>query len=73
MALTITRVFHKPDGGQTRTTVERHPHAGDGAQAKELLEKHVGNYPESGYDPEEGYWAKDTEGRRYTFSTTAST
>lgn len=69
MALVITKVFHKPDGGVTRTEVERHPGAGDGHQAKMLLEKHLKQYPESGHD-KDGPWARDADGRRYTFDVT---
>jgi hypothetical protein len=67
MPTIITRVFHKPEGGVNRKVVERDTRAGsDGHLVVTMIEKHLKQYPESGRD-ENGYWARDAEGRRYTF------
>jgi hypothetical protein len=67
MGLVLYRVYDKPDGGQTRTPVERIA-GGDGQQEMALIEKHLKQYPKSGWDDKIGHWAEDAEGRRYTFS-----
>jgi hypothetical protein len=63
MPISIWRIYQKPDGGVTRTSVETHA-SGDPAA---LLKKHLEKYPEQGQD-KDAYWARDAEGKRYTFN-----
>jgi hypothetical protein len=62
----IIRIGHKPNGG-TRTLVSYKKH--DGQQAIAEIEKLLKDYPESGWSDVEGPWARDAEGRKYTFAT----
>ena len=63
MPISIWRIYQKPDGGMTRTSVETHASSDPVA----LLKKHLEKYPEQGQD-KDGYWARDAEGKRYTFN-----
>jgi hypothetical protein len=61
----IVRVLRRPDGTVNRTVLDHRAH--DGQQAITEIKKLIEAYPEHGYAPEEGYWARDAAGNKYTF------
>lgn len=62
----IVRVSHGPDGVITRREVLSYREH-DGHQGVVAIEKLQKQYPESGWNPEYGPWARDAQGQLYTF------
>jgi hypothetical protein len=65
--LVIVRVFKKADGGMTRSLLGAPQGYGDYQQALPVLEKLLNEYPERGWNAEEGHWARDTQGQKFNF------
>jgi hypothetical protein len=63
----IVKVLKKPDGGMTRTILGAAQGYGDFQAALPVLEKHLKEYAEHGYSPDEGHWARDAAGQKFTF------
>jgi hypothetical protein len=65
MPFAIVRGLHEPDGSFTCTVIGPERYRND-KQAQAALDKLLAEYPERGWN-EQGSWARDASGQRYTF------